>query len=63
MQFVGAGSVPGPHGRLWPTFKPAASALPSNNGQMSFDLTNDASLAAKVNGGDGTVRSAVRRLA
>jgi hypothetical protein len=43
--------------------RPAASATPANNGDMTFQLTSNTSLAIKVKGSDGTVRSATLTLA
>ena len=45
------------------TIKPSASATPSNNGDMTFELTNDTTLKIKVKGNDGVVRSASLTLA
>ena len=45
------------------TIKPTASATPSNNGDMTFELTNDTTLKIKVKGSDGVVRSASLTLA
>ncbi|MCD4663122.1 sialate O-acetylesterase [Agrobacterium sp.] len=56
-----AGSVR--HNRDWVferniIFKPQAAAVPSINGQMSFELASDTSLIIRVRGSDGVVRSA-----
>lgn len=45
------------------TIKPSASATPANNGDMTFELTNDTTLKVKVKGSDGVVRSASLTLA
>lgn len=45
------------------TAKPAASATPANNGDMTFELTSDTTLTVKVKGSDGTVRSVALTLA
>ena len=45
------------------TWRPAATVTPANNGEITFELTSDTSLAVKVKGSDGTVRSAVLTLA
>lgn len=38
------------------TIQPAASATPTNNGDMVFELTDNSTLTIKVKGSDGTVR-------
>jgi len=38
------------------TIQPAASATPTNNGDMVFELTDNTTLTIKVKGSDGTVR-------
>jgi hypothetical protein len=38
------------------TIQPAASATPSSNGDMVFELTDNSTLTIKVKGSDGTVR-------
>lgn len=38
------------------TIQPAASATPSSNGDMVFELTDNTTLTIKVKGSDGTVR-------
>jgi hypothetical protein len=43
--------------------KPAASATPASNGQMTFELTSNTTLKIKVKGSDGTVRSTSLTLA
>lgn len=45
------------------TWKPSASATPTNNGDVTFELTSDTSLKIKVRGSDGTVRSVTLTLA
>lgn len=45
------------------TWKPAASATPANNGDLTFEATSNTSLTIKLRGSDGTVRSAVITLA
>ncbi len=42
---------------------PKASATPSSNGDMVFQLTSNTSLVIKVKGSDGTVRSTTLTLA
>lgn len=42
---------------------PPASATPANNGQMTFQLTNNTTLEIRVKGSDGVVRKAVLTLA
>ncbi|MDH0115886.1 sialate O-acetylesterase, partial [Rhizobium pusense] len=39
-------------------FRPQASAIPSINGQMAFELASNTSLIVRVRGSDGVVRSA-----
>ena len=43
--------------------KPSASATPTNNGDMAFELTSNTTLKIKVKGSDGVVRSASLTLA
>ena len=43
--------------------RPQASVTPVNNGDMTFQLTSNTSLAIKVKGSDGVVRSATLTLA
>ena len=43
--------------------RPPASATPTDNGNMTFQLTSNTSLAIKVKGSDGTVRSVALILA
>jgi len=38
--------------------KPAPTATPANNGEMTFELTSNTQLRIRVKGSDGTVRSA-----
>jgi hypothetical protein len=38
-------------------FSPGASQTPANNGQVTFELTNNTTLTFKAKGSDGTVRS------
>jgi hypothetical protein len=38
------------------TYVPAATAIPANNGDMVFELTDNNTLTIKVKGSDGTVR-------
>ncbi|MEG2749532.1 MAG: hypothetical protein RR939_08970 [Acinetobacter sp.] len=45
------------------TLKPSTSVTPSNNGDMTFELTSDTQLKIKVRGSDGVVRSATLTLA
>ena len=45
------------------TWKPAASATPANNGDLTFEATSNTSVTVKLKGSDGTVRSAVLTLA
>ena len=45
------------------TWKPATSATPANNGDMTFELTSDTLLKIKVKGSDGVVRSTTLTLA
>lgn len=40
------------------SWKPAISATPTNNGELTFELTSDTQLKVKVKGSDGVVRSA-----
>lgn len=40
-----------------PILTPPASATPTNNGEMTFQLTSNTSLVVKVKGSDGVVRS------
>lgn len=42
---------------------PPASATPTNNGELVFQLTSNTSLVIKVKGSDGTVRSTTLTLA
>lgn len=46
-----------------PILKPPAIATPTNNGEMTFELTSNTSLTIKAKGSDGTVRSVVLTLA
>lgn len=41
------------------TWRPAASATPANNGDLTFEATSNTQLAVKFKGLDGVVRSAV----
>ena len=45
------------------TWRPAASATPAANGDLTFEATSNTSLTVKFKGSDGTVRSAVLTLA
>ena len=45
------------------TLLPGASVTPANNGEMTFQLTSNTSLAIKVKGSDGVVRSTTLTLA
>lgn len=54
----------GSHAKRWLTgwftnivITPAASVTPVNNGDMTFQLTNNTTLVIKVKGSDGTIRS------
>lgn len=42
---------------------PPASATPTNNGELVFQLTSNTSLVIKVKGSDGTIRSTTLTLA
>ena len=46
-----------------PILTPSASATPADNGSLVFQLTSNTSLAIKVRGSDGVVRSATLTLA
>ncbi len=59
-----------PGGYLWKSVAatnvslfPPASVTPTTNGELTFQLTSNTSLAVKVRGSDGVVRSAVLALA
>lgn len=45
------------------TWKPAASATPSNNGDLTFELTSNTELKIKVRGDDGVLRGVTLTLA
>jgi hypothetical protein len=60
-QITGTGWQVTPAGNL--VITPAVSATPANNGQMTFQLTNNTTLVIKVKGSDGVVRSTTLTLA
>lgn len=45
------------------TISPGSAVVPANNGEMTFQLTSNTSLAIKVKGSDGVVRTATLALA
>lgn len=52
---AGLGAAAIPWGPIF--FRPGASQTPSNNGDVTFELTNNTTLTIKAKGSDGTVRS------
>lgn len=58
---VGLGTITiNPSGQIFSgivTVSLGSTSLPSNNSQMSFELTSDTNLRIKVRGSDGVLRS------
>jgi hypothetical protein len=44
-------------------FSPGSSVTPANNGEVTFELTDNTTLTIKAKGSDGTVRTATVTLA